>query len=206
LTNTARDEKSLRRRASKGISMKFPVSRADVVRAVNQRWLLKFWKRHLGAHRVPQWQAVEAEDLSRISESLSFLDVTGGNGTARFQIRFHGAMIARVYGSSDCRGRFLDEVIPAAKNVTGLAPYHRALETGCPVYTIHDVTDRNGALIHFERLLLPFARDGETVDRILASFEFICADGAFDGHELMKAAMESPALRLSATIEPRALV
>jgi hypothetical protein len=185
--------------------MKFPVSRPDVVHAINQRWLLKFWKRHLGERRVPQWQAVEAEDLSRISENLSFLDVIGGNGTARFQIRFHGATIARVYGASDCGGRFLDDVIPVPRHASGLAPYHRALETGCPVYTIHDITDRNGLLIHFERLLLPFARSGDSVDRILASFEFVCADGAFDRNELMKTATESLALRLSAIIEPQAL-
>ena len=185
--------------------MEFPESRPDVVRAINQRWLLKFWKRHLGEYRLPRWQAVETEDLSRVSDSLSFLDVTGGNGSARFQVRFHGATIAQVYGSPDCRGKYLDEIIPAASHVKGLAPYHRALETGCPVYTIHDVTDRNGALIHFERLLLPFARDGQIVDRILASFEFICDDGAFDGNELMTSLATPPALRLSATITPQAL-
>jgi hypothetical protein len=140
-----------------------------------------------------------------MSPNLSFLDVAGGNGDARFQIRFHGATIAKVYGSPDCRGKFLDEVIPAANHGTGLAPYHRTLETGCPVYTIHDVADRNGLLIHFERLLLPFSRDGETVDRILASFEFICADGAFEGEDLMKSQTVEPALRLSATIAPRTL-
>jgi hypothetical protein len=56
-----------------------------------------------------------------------------------------------------------------------------------------------------ERLLLPFSRDGETVDRILASFEFICPDGAFDNYELMKAPSAPPMLRLSATIAPQAI-
>jgi hypothetical protein len=184
--------------------MHFTVARPDVVRAINQRWLLKFWNRNLGAHRIPQWQTVEAENMKRMSANLSFLDVTGGDGKARFVIRFHGATIAEVYGAVDCRGRFLDEIIPAANHPTGLAPYHRALEGGHPVYTIHDITDRSGRLIHFERLLLPFAADGENVDRILASFEFICADGAFDGHDLMNSQSAPPALRLSATIEAQA--
>jgi hypothetical protein len=181
--------------------MNFSIARPDVVRAINQRWLLNFWNRHLGDQGVPRWQTVEAENLSRVSADLSFLDVTGSGADVRFQIRFHGEAIAKVYGSPDCRGQYLDQVIPAANHKTGLAPYHRALERRCPVYTIHDVTDRNGRLIHFERLLLPFSNNGGAIDRILASFEFICEDGAFDGDGLMKTQTAPPALRLSATIE-----
>lgn len=186
--------------------MDFKAARPDVVRAINHRWLLKFWKRHLGASKVPQWQAVESEDLRRVSASLSFLDVIGEGDAARFQIRFHGAMVAQVYGADDCRGQYLDQIILAKHHGMGLTPYFHALKTGCPTYTIHDVTDRNNRLIHFERLLLPFSHDGENIDRILASFEFICEDGAFDNDVLLRTQMVQPALRLSATIEPQMLI
>jgi hypothetical protein len=149
----------------------------------------------------PTWATIESENLTRLSDDLSFLDVIGGETKPRFKIRFHGSTIARVYGSRDCSGRYLDDVIPAAKHVTGLAPYHQALKTACPVYTINDVTDRNGLLVHFERLLLPFSNDGHTIDRILASFEFICADGAFQRDDILNNQTVPPALRLSATIE-----
>jgi len=33
--------------------MLFPESRPDVVRAINQHWLLNFWNRHIGTQRVP---------------------------------------------------------------------------------------------------------------------------------------------------------
>jgi hypothetical protein len=183
--------------------MQFLVARPDVVRAVSQRWLLKFWKRHADADRVPRWQAVEAEDLSRLADNLSFLDVVGGDGTTRFQIRYHGATIGKVYDSTDCRGKYLDDVIPETQREKALKPYHQAVESGAPVYTIHDVVDRSGRAVAYERLLLPFASDGRIVDRILAAFEFICADGAFDRHALM-AAQSAPTLRLCATIEAKA--
>jgi len=186
--------------------MDFSVARPDVVRAINQRWLLKFWKRHLGAHRVPQWQAVEAENLSRMAANLSFLDVKASDGDVRFQVRLHGETVGQAYGSADCRGRYLSEIIPAARRAEGVAPYRLAVEEGCPIYTIHNVTDRGGRLVHYERLLLPFSRDGKLVDRILASFEFVCLDGAFDADSLMRAQRTPPALRLSARIEPRELV
>jgi hypothetical protein len=186
--------------------MQYNVARPDVVRAVNQRWLLKFWERSLRAQTVPRWQALEAEDLSRITANLSFLEVSGSDGQARFIIRSHGATIANVYGSPDCRGRYLDEVIPGAKEGHALTAYRLAVVSGKPVYTIHDLKDRSGRLVHYERLLLPFTNDGKAVDRILASFEFVCDDGAFDSRELMSMQAAPPALRLSATIDARAPV
>jgi len=184
--------------------MQFDMSRPDVVRAVNQRWLIKFWTQHLADCRVPRWQAVEAERLSSMQQNLSFLDVVpGADGGMRFLIRFHGEMIRHAYGSPDGRGRYLDEILTPGVCPTGITPYEKAVRDALPVYTILDVTDRQGRLVHAERLLLPFARDGETVDRVLAAFEFICEEGAFDGHAIMTAG-DGPALRLSALIEARA--
>ncbi|MEJ2434006.1 MAG: hypothetical protein P8Y53_12900 [Pseudolabrys sp.] len=97
---------------------------------------------------MPQWQAVETEDLSRTADSLSFLDVVRSQDAVRFVIRFHGAVIGQVYGSGDCRGRFLDEVIQRGSCASGLAPYHQTAATGQPVYTIQDMTDRQGRLVH----------------------------------------------------------
>jgi hypothetical protein len=185
--------------------MNFAVGRPDMVRAINQRWLLKFWKRSLAGGSIPRWQSVEAENLSSIAANLSFLDVVGSDGSARFMIRWNGATIAQVYGLSNCSGRYLDEIIPPARHEHGLAPYRHAAHTACPVYTINEVTDRNGRVVNYERLLLPFASDGQNVDRILASFEFICIDGAFDGRELMKGQTAAPSLKLSAAIERTAL-
>jgi hypothetical protein len=143
--------------------MQFSAGRENTVRAINQRWLLKFWKRNLGTRNVPQWQSV--------------------------------------YGSTDCRGKHLDEIIPAARYAEAQQPYRQTVHSGNPVYTIHDMIDSNGRLVNYERLLLPFAQDGKAIDRILASFEFFCADGAFDGCKLMTRQAGPSALRLSATIE-----
>ena len=181
--------------------MKFAAARPDVVRAINQRWLIKFWKQHQGDLRVPQWQAIEAANLNAMSANLSFLDVTGSDGDARFQFRYQGATVSHIHGSDDWRGKFLDEVMPAARQTESLPAYRHAVHSGRPVYTIHDVNDRNGRLVHYERLLLPFAADGRNVDRILASYELVSEDGAFDSHAIMISQSAPPNLRLAATIE-----
>jgi len=185
--------------------MEFSLARPDVVRAINQRWLLKAWIHDKGSHRIPLWQSVDAEDLSRLAGSLSILQVVGVNGGTRFLIRFHGKAIAEAYGSPDCTGKYLDEVVPGNDGTAAhLAPYQQALESGQPIYTIHDVTGRDRRLVHYERLLLPYGRDGKNVDHILAAFEFVCTDGGFDRQALMKMPAIPPALRLSAKIAPSA--
>lgn len=185
--------------------MQFTIGRPDMVRSINQRWLFKFWEKNVGADRIPRWQAVRPENLTRLSNILSFLDVSGGGAKARFQVRYYGETLAKAYGSNDYRGKFLDEFVPETRHHVALAPYYRTLETGHPVYTIHDLIDCKGRTVEFERLLLPFARNGQDVDRILGSFEFICADGAFEMDSLLVTQTAPAALRLSVVIEPHAV-
>lgn len=185
--------------------MEFSVGRPDIVRAVNQRWLLKFWKGHLGPHRVPQWQSVNVEKLSAFSANLSLLVVSGGGDQARFMVRFNGTVVGKAYGAGDYRGKYLDDIIPPPFQAEGLLPFLQTVRDGCPIYTIQDLTDRDGRLVHYERLLLPFAGDGERVDRILASAEFVSLDGAFDGHNIMQTQATPPALRLAAKVDVRPL-
>lgn len=153
--------------------------------------------------RVPRWQAVEAENLSNIAAQMSFLNVTRSANGLCFMIRFHGTTVGEVYGSADCRGKYLDAIIPNSAQLQ--APYLRAVQGGFPVYTIHDVTDRDQRTVQYEHLLLPFGRDSRLVDRILASFEFVCTEGVFNRKGLMVSQTAPPNLRLSATIEPLAL-
>ncbi len=182
--------------------MQFEVARPDAIRAINQRWLLKFWQQHLEADRVPRWHTVKPDGLSHHSANLSLLDVVDGDGALRFQIRYHGEMVGQAFGSPDCRGRYLHESKPEPARSKALAAYLHTVASGRPVFTIQDLADRQGRLVHYERLLLPFSRDGATVDRILTSFEFVCPDGGFDTNELLSAPNGAPALRLAATIEP----
>jgi hypothetical protein len=183
--------------------MQFDYARPDVVRAVNHRWLLKFWTQNLAGRRVPQWQNLDVERLSGFQENLSFLDVVrDASGGMRFLIRFHGTTIRRAYASPEGRGRYLDEVMTPGVCPTGILPYEKTAQDGMPIYTILQVSDRQGRTVNAERLLLPFGRDGETADRILAAFEFICDDGAFDSDALLQFT-GTPTIRLAAQIEAR---
>ncbi len=181
--------------------MQFSIGLPDVVRAINQRWLLKFWKRSRNDQALPSWQAVEAENLSRVADNLSYIEVSGDGAIKRFQVRQHGPGVAKLYGAPNCSGRYLDEIIPRPRHPTGLMPYYKAFSTGAPVYTICDVTDKDGRHILFERLILPFSDGGTGVTRIMSSFEFVCEDGSYDAASLVGLQHGAPSLRLCTMIE-----
>lgn len=186
--------------------MKFSAARPDVVRAINHRWLLKFWKRERGQHRAPQWRKVDVDRMGAMSATMAFLDVVENDGAMRLVVRFHGSYIASAWGLGEYRGKYLDELMPSTRHELWLAPYCHSAKNGCPVYTIHDVKDRNGRLVHSERLLLPFSADGQNVDRILASFELVSEAGAFDVENLMTSPDFQPVLKLAVAIDPTTIL
>jgi hypothetical protein len=181
--------------------MNFVSSRPDVVRSVNQRWLLQHWLAWRRDDRMPSWQQLDAQALTRMADTLAFSDVVEANGQPRFLVRFNGARLRQAFGN-DCRDRFIDEVLTEPLRDTLLTTYRKVVTSGWPVYTIFNLRDRSGRVVHYERLLLPFTSDGSRTDRILGSYEFFSPDGAFDNHELLKSPETAPPCVLRAAIHP----
>jgi hypothetical protein len=181
--------------------MEFIDSPPDVIRSDTQRWLLDYWNRVRAGARLPTWQCLVTDEVAARSGDMSFTDVVLENGRMRFRIRFHGERIAVLYGLGDCTGKFLDDCLPESYREAALGTYCQAAATGLPVYTVADMRDRNGRIVHYERLLLPFGRNGIEADGIAASLETVSPEGAFEGRDLMKAPPRSPAFALCATIQ-----
>lgn len=153
-----------------------------------------------GATALPNWPGLQ-QDFAQVSADLSLNEVVVADATTRFKIQFHGPRIGELYGSASCVGKFLDEILPAAYSAPALATYRQVVATCLPVYTIADMRDAAGRIVHYERLLLPFGGDGVNVDRILASLEIISPEGAFDHRGLMKAPEKTPAFAFLTTIQ-----
>jgi hypothetical protein len=180
--------------------MEFIHSRPDVVRSNNQRWLLDYWKRARGAAQLPVWRDPEAEEFAGLSADLSGTEIVPANGGLRFLIRFHGTRVAELYGRESCVGKFLDEILPPTYCDAALATYRETVARRLPVYTVADMRDRGGRIVHYERLLLPFGQDGGEVDHILALLETVSPEGAFENRALMQAPHRPPAFALCTTI------
>jgi len=180
--------------------MQFQSARPDVIRAINQRWLLKTWNERRGEQALPTWQALEGREYAAMSRHLCFFDVVGKSGNVRFLMRHHSAWLGEVYGF-DCHNQYLDEMQSGRFQGALIATYQHVVATRAPVYASVDIADREGRLVHYERLLLPFGQDGETVDRILASLEMVSPDGAFEHRNLVTTNARPASFALYATIQ-----
>lgn len=179
--------------------MDFAQTGPEVVKAVNQRWLLKQWDLLREGTRLPRWRYLPVEDLKPIQDTLMVCDVVPDDADQRFLIKYLGAQIAKAYGG-DFRGRHLDEALPDIWRENALKTYRKTIDGGLPVYNAVDIRHRDGCLVHMERLLLPFSSDGRTADRILASIETVSLEGRFAQDNLGQSPGATSSCALVATI------
>jgi hypothetical protein len=181
--------------------VEFTQSGPDIIRSDNQRWLLDYWMsapKHAG---LPVWDGLQAGKTAIPLDDLSWTEVVESSAVTRFRIGFHGSRIAQAYGRENCVGKFLDEVLPPAYSNAALATYRQAVHGRLPVYTVSDMRDSGGRIVHYERLLLPFTVSGLQTERILASLETLSPEGAFEHRGLMASPGRPPAFALCTTIQ-----
>jgi len=127
--------------------------------------------------------------------------VVGEGSEARFRLEFHGWRLGKSFGDMECGGLFLDDILPQPYLRAALATYREAVTGRHPVYTVSDMRDPTGKIVHHERLILPFAVGGLEAEKILASIKAASPEGPFEIHELMKAPIRPPVIALCATIQ-----
>jgi hypothetical protein len=179
--------------------MQFRASRPDIVRSIRHRWLLNYWQRLRRRQSVPLWNALDPEELARMVDNMQFCDIVDDGGRMRFVVRFCGARIVQAYG--ECNDEYFDEKLPPLLRDQVLAIYRHTAQVGKPVYTVCQIPDRDGTPVDFERLLLPFARDGVNVDRILAMLEWVSIEGGYQSRQLLRSQAQAPEYSVCATIE-----
>lgn len=181
--------------------MQFQLLGADAIRAVSQRWLIKYWNHLRQEKPLPLWERIDIHELKPVIDSVNVYDVMRNGEAPRFMVRYQGEKITQAYGG-DCSGKFFDEVLPPIVRDATLAVYWHAVECRQPVYTISEARDRDGMPVHHERLLLPFSVAGDRVDRIFAALELISMERKFDQRNLMRAQAAAPVYSLNAVIRP----
>jgi hypothetical protein len=180
--------------------MNFLETGPEVVQSINQRWLLNQWKHLRNGHAVPIWKHLPIDDLKRMQETVMFCELVPDSNGGRFLIRYLGERIAMSYGG-DFQGWYLDEALPQTWRENALATYWKAIDSKQPVYNAVDTRDRDGRMVHMERLLLPFSRNGIAADGILASIETVSLEGKFEQENLGRSPHVSNTCALVATIE-----
>lgn len=116
------------------------------------------------AAELPGRQHFDPVDIPRLLPYLWLVDVH--HDPVRFRYRLSGTEIVRAMGA-DNNGRFLDEIHANFSETTTCKQYMEVLRTGLFAYREGPPTRKNEEHRWIQRLLLPLARDGKSVDMIL---------------------------------------
>jgi hypothetical protein len=174
-----------------------------VVKSVRHRWLLKEWELGRARRALPLRAHLAREEFDRYRGEFSIFELRREAAGLRFQLMSHGSFIGQAYGSN-CAGKYLDEIVPAALQAQQIEPYRQAARHGRPVYVSSDTRDLQARPVQFERLLLPFSEDGIAASCVVADFEMISIEGNFSPADMLTAKNAPPTRRIAALIAPGA--
>jgi len=136
------------------------------------RDLYDYWRSIAPAGVLPGRQHFRPEDIPHLLANLYLRDVVRDGGEIRFRTRLMGTRLVTVLGR-DTTGRFMDEIFDADYVVRQRAIYLRVIATGAPDLLATQAPVHDKEHIRYQRLLLPLAEDGRTVDILVGLLAFI---------------------------------
>jgi hypothetical protein len=131
------------------------------------RRVYEYWLRKCRDERLPARADIDPVDLRRQLPRLALVDVLRKPDGLQFRHRLTGTEIVERAGR-DPTGKRFDELYSGSYLQTALATYRHVVETGRPHLSERSyplVPDRQ--YLQYDRLLLPLAADGRTVDMVL---------------------------------------
>lgn len=99
---------------------------------------------------------------------IQIVERVGEGDRVRHRVRLAGTRIV-YYEGRDNTGLFLDDVIPNEQCDEILEPYRRCAGSCAPVYSAFYSCSEAAIASQLERLILPLATDGKTVDQFLVA-------------------------------------
>jgi hypothetical protein len=156
------------------------VARAHEILAIAQaaplRAVLQYW---LAIHPRDRLPSRSGFDPSEVPAALGGMVLTAvERDPFRFRIRLMGTAVVQAFGK-DHTGKYLDEALPGVRETVIHTDRVRVAETGLPSY-LHGEASTPFKLdfAPLERVYLPFASDGRTVDMILSMMIYVARNSA----------------------------
>jgi hypothetical protein len=180
--------------------VQFESANPTIVKSIRQRDLLNTWLRlYAREQKVPGIGEYTPDRIEDELPDLVYYTVDCGANPPRLTIDSDGTRMSSAYGHTG-KGRYLDEYLGARLAPIVMPVYYECIARGLPAYTIANIDDIYGRIVNYERLLMPFARNGK-VSHIIASLKTICEDGGFEIKNLMRGNDSLPVSKLRTIID-----
>lgn len=129
------------------------------------RKIIDYWQSIHPESGLPGRQHIDPSDFPDLLPHVRLVDVVGD--PPRFRVRLCGDRIRDHFGSCQ-QGQYYDEMYPGFKDRPTFSDFIEAIATGKPSWN-KGSCELNPERIHvpLERIVLPLASDGKTVDMLL---------------------------------------
>ena len=153
-----------------------------------QQELYGLWSRKRGERRMPQRAEIGAAELRAWLGNLHLIAVIEGGRDFKYLV--YGTEIARYY-DVEMTGRMASHW-PATMRNAAFETYTRVVRDRCP-YLVSQNEWALERLFANHRIVLPFSRDGETVDHILTYVRMLAAPEGDPGVQYFPVPLEPTA-------------
>ncbi len=136
---------------------------ADSLDSDRLRFLLEIWQEAASQGRLPSSRSIDPMRLAPVLGYVMLLEPIDG-GTD-FRYRVYGSIIAE-HSGIEMTGKRVRDLPSAPVAVYLLATYRAVCQTRRPMFA-HHTTHYDIQIAEWSRLILPFAADDGTVDRLL---------------------------------------
>lgn len=131
-----------------------------------------YWRSKIRpGRRFPARTDIDPVEIPRLLSSIVLIDVVRESEPARFRVRLAGTDYVQRIGR-DHTGLWIEDGRPVSEAEAIVATYRQVLSTGEPHFWRSRLHDPDRHHVIYERLLCPLAENGETIDVLVAVFDF----------------------------------
>jgi hypothetical protein len=144
---------------------------AKTLRDDRHRRAFAYWRSKAPEGRLPGRSDIDPLEVPDLLPWLTLVDAIREGERLRLRCRLIGTEVVARFGR-DITGLYAEEAYPADYLAKALETYAAIIESRCPNLSRHQIPIAGRDHAEYDRLILPLAEDGETVDMFLACFAF----------------------------------
>jgi hypothetical protein len=156
--------------------MRFKLAQLEAIKSASQRALATYWDRLATGRRFPAFTDRKPDPEMYDPKQLVVWDVEGEGRNLKFRALYQGDKVAEVFNSA-WAGKTMEQVVPMSLRRLTLDDAKECVTSGCLVYSVFSTIDSHEQQVNCERLLMPFGRDDNKVEQILASLQLTSIRG-----------------------------
>lgn len=139
-----------------------------------------YWRSKAPEGRLPGRRHIDPLEVSDLLPWLTLVDAVWEGKRLRLRCRLIGTEIVSRFGR-DITGLYAEEAYPEDYLAQALETYGGIIRTRRPYLSRHRIPIEGREHAQYDRLILPLAEDGETVDIFLTCFAFDACEPDWSG-------------------------